>query len=115
MKQTPAFVVAWIKDYIIEQFKEKNTFMEGFVGDIVATEYKIEYDEAKKQVFIKLTFDIDNEEESELELVGQLHRSEKGEIGIEWLKKEGNDYWLGSVENSLNESLRMLVWCGNAF
>jgi hypothetical protein len=58
---------------------------------------------------VKLTFTIDEEEESELELAGQLHRSEKGEIGIEWLKQEGNDYWLGSVENNLNESLRMLV------
>ena len=75
-------MVAWIKDYLLEQFKEKNTFMKGFVGDIEANSYTIEYEEAKKQVLVKLAFTIDEEEESELELVGQLHRSEKGEIGI---------------------------------
>jgi hypothetical protein len=109
LKQNPAFVVAWIKDYLIEQFKQKNTFMEGFVGDIEANSYTTEYDAAKKQVIVKLNYIIDEEEESELELVGQLHRSEKGEIGIDWLKQEGNDYWLSSVEASLNESLKMLV------
>ena len=45
----------------------------------------------------------------DLELNGQLHRSAKGEIGVEWDKIEGNDFWLTAVENSLNDSLQGLV------
>ena len=58
---------------------------------------------------MSLSFLIDEEEEVDLELNGRLHRSEKGEVGVEWSKVEGNDYWLTAVENSLNESLQGLV------
>ena len=79
--------------------------MPGFAGDILPKSFNCEYEEGKKQVHVKLEFSIDNEEETELELVGQLHRSEKGELGIEWVKGEGNDFWLTAVENSLNGSI----------
>jgi hypothetical protein len=42
-------------------------------------------------------------------LEGQLHRSDKGEIGIEWSRAVGNDYWLTAIENNLNESIQTLA------
>jgi hypothetical protein len=56
------------------------------------------YEEGKKQIEMTLDFIIANEEQAELKLVGQLHRSEKGEVGVEWQRVEGNDYWLTNVE-----------------
>jgi len=44
-----------------------------------------------------------------LELVGQLHRSEKGELGIDWIRAAGHDYWLTAVENNLNDSILSLA------
>lgn len=85
-KQNPAFVVAWLKDHIAALFKEKETFMKGFVGDIEPTNFKLNFDEGKKQVNVKLSFTIDEEEEVDLELNGNLHRSGKGEVGVEWEK-----------------------------
>lgn len=35
--------------------------MEGFVGDIEANSYNIEYNEAEKQLHVKLNFTIDEE------------------------------------------------------
>ncbi len=67
------------------------------------------YEEGKKQIEMTLDFIIANEEQAELKLVGQLHRSAKGEVGVEWQRVEGNDYWLTNVENSLNSSLQSLA------
>ena len=75
--------MAWLQDHLAALFSEKQTFMTDFV--------------------------IANEEQAELKLVGQLHRSEKGEVGVEWQRVEGNDYWLTNVENSLNSSLQSLA------
>lgn len=83
-KQNPAFVVAWIKDHLEALLKEKETFMKGFVGDIEPTNFKLSFEEEAKQVNVKLSFMVDEEEEVDLELKGQLHRSEKGEVGVEW-------------------------------
>ena len=52
---------------------------------------------------------VDEEEEVDLELNGNLHRSQKGEVGVEWSKVEGHDYWLSAVEGNLNESLQGLA------
>jgi hypothetical protein len=40
---------------------------------------------------------MDEEDITELLLEGQLHRSNKGEIGIEWKRVAGNDFWLTAV------------------
>lgn len=109
VKQTPAFVVAWLKDHLASLFKEKETFMSGFVGDIVPTSFHFDFSEGKNIITLKLSFTIDEEEETELELRGQLHRSEKGELGVEWTKVEGNDFWLTSIENNFNSALQLLA------
>lgn len=102
-KQNPAFVVAWIKDHLKELLKEKETFMKDFVGQIVPKNFNVDLEE--NSIKIDLQFCIDDEEDVELSLVGKLHRSEKGEVGIEWQKGQGNDYWLTAIENSLNGSI----------
>lgn len=102
-KQNPAFVVAWIKDHLKELLKEKETFMKDFVGQIVPKNFNVELEE--NSIKIDLEFCIDDQEDVELSLVGKLHRSEKGEFGIEWEKAQGNDYWLTAIENSLNGSI----------
>ena len=85
-KQNPAFVVAWLKDHIAALFKEKETFMKGFVGDIEPTNFRLNFNEEKREINVKLSFLIDEEEEVDLELNGNLHRSDKGEVGVEWSK-----------------------------
>jgi hypothetical protein len=109
IKQNPAFVIAWLKDHLANLFKEKETFMQGFVGDIVPVGFHMEFEEEKKQLRVKLNFTIDEEEEVELSLVGQLHRSLTDELGVDWSKEEGNDYWLSAVEKNLNDSLRLVA------
>jgi hypothetical protein len=52
---------------------------------------------------------MDEEEETHLILFGQLHRSEKGKVGIEWCRVDGNSFWLYGVESALNELLQGLV------
>lgn len=108
-KQTPAFVVAWLKDHLAALFKEKETFMNNFVEEIVPNKFDLEYDEENKQVKVAMEFTIGEEDQEDLSLVGKLHRSEKGELGIEWEKVSGNDYWLTNVENNLNSSLQSLA------
>lgn len=107
--QKAAFVVAWLKDHLAALFREKETFMDNFVEEIVPNSFNLEYDEEKKKVKINLEFTVAEEEETDLQIVGQVHRSEKGEIGIDWEKVSGNDYWLTAVENSLNGSLQSLA------
>ena len=55
-----------------------------------------------------LLFLVDGEEEIELKLTGQLHRSEKEEIGVLWFRKKGNFYWLAAVESRLVAELKQL-------
>lgn len=40
-KQNPAFVVAWLKDHLSTLFKEKETFMAGFAGDILPKNFNL--------------------------------------------------------------------------
>ena len=108
-KQKAAFIVAWLKDHLAARLKEKETFMDNFVEEIVPNSFNLEYEEDKKQVKIHLEFTIGEEEETDLQLVGQLHRSEKGEVGIDWEKVAGNEFWLTAIENSLNGSLQSLA------
>lgn len=118
LKQSASFVVAWLEDYLAELFNQKTTFLGDYIQDIVPSSFNLEYDEEKKQVRAILNFSItdeeEDEEETELVLVGQVHRSEKNEVGIDWQRVSGNAYWLAAVENSLNESLQSLAWCMKA-
>ena len=83
-KQNPAFVVAWLQDHLSALFKEQQTFMTDYVETIQPKNFEVGYKEARKQVEVDLEFLIGDEEQVSLKLVGQLHRSEKGEVGVEW-------------------------------
>lgn len=54
-----------------------------------------------------MRFEIDEEEETELLLKGKLHRSGDN-VGVEWIKEVGNDFWLSSIVARLNESLYVI-------
>jgi len=61
------------------------------------------------QIMVELEFSIDKDDQTKLLLLGQLHRSEKNQVGIEWCRVAGNSFWLYGVENALNKSLQALV------
>ena len=61
-KQNPAFVIAWLKDHLEALFKEKETFMKGFVGDIEPTNFNLSFDQEKNNINVKLSFMVDEEE-----------------------------------------------------
>lgn len=58
--------------------------MTDYVETIQPKNFEVGYKEARKQVEVDLEFLIGDEEQVSLKLVGQLHRSEKGEVGVEW-------------------------------
>lgn len=76
--------------------------MEDFVSEISPVNFKLQYFPENYQVKVSLIFEIDNEDETELQLLGQLHCNDKKEVGIEWIKSEGNSFWLATVESKLN-------------
>ncbi len=78
--------------------------------EIEPNSFSLEYLEDKQQVSVKFEFTLSGEDNTQLELLGQLHRSDQGEVGIEWTKTSGHDYWLTAIQNSLNESLQTLAW-----
>lgn len=43
VKQSPAYLVAWVETFLCECLKQKQTFMSGFVNDIVPKDYSLEY------------------------------------------------------------------------
>ena len=40
-----------------------------------------------------------------MELIGQLHRSDKDSVGVDWIRVEGHDFWLSCVESKLDSCL----------
>lgn len=59
VKEQPAFLVSWLKTQLATLLKEKETFMTGFVGDIVPSSFNLEFREEEKQVEVKMAFIID--------------------------------------------------------
>jgi hypothetical protein len=44
-----------------------------------------------------------------LKIKGKLYQNGEGKIGIEWIKVQGNDFWLSSIVKELNQRLKVLV------
>lgn len=109
LNQKPGFIVAWLQNHLREQQLAKEPFLTDFPSEIVPESFKIDYDEEKGQLQAKLVFLIDNEDETELRLTGQLHRSPKNEISVDWRHTEGAPFWLTAIQNNLNESLRLIA------
>ena len=60
-KEKPAFLVAWLQDHLSALLNAKETFMPGFVGDIVPTKFNFDFENGKNQVNLRLEFTIDDE------------------------------------------------------
>jgi hypothetical protein len=52
---------------------------------------------------------IDKEDETELKLLGLLHRSNNNHVSVDWHPIEGLAFWLSAIQNNLNESLRLIA------
>jgi hypothetical protein len=58
-QKDPSFVVAWIQDLINEQFKNKEVYLNDFVGEITPLKYKLKYDKLSAQINLNFSFLID--------------------------------------------------------
>jgi hypothetical protein len=87
----------------------KEVFLTDFPSEIEGKSYTIDYDEKTHQLNAKLVFTIDDEDETELRLTGQLHRSTKNEISVDWRQVEGTPFWLTAIQASLDASLRLIA------
>lgn len=58
-------MIAWLKDYLAAQLKDKESFMTNFVGEITPRETNLIFDEEKKTVNITFNFLIEDEDEAE--------------------------------------------------
>jgi len=63
-QKDPNFVVAWIKNLISEQFKNKEVFLKDYVGEIAPEKYKVQYYRKEAQIKLRFTFLIDEEDET---------------------------------------------------
>ena len=104
VKENVAFITSWLQEKLKEFFKEKQTFLHYSAETVTPLDFKLTLNDEKKELEVKLQFLVD-EEKTELELKGQLHRSDKEKVGVEWIKVDGPDFWLSSIASSLNESL----------
>lgn len=109
LNQKPAFLVAWLQNHLREQQAAKEVFLRDFPSEIAPLNYTIDYDEKTYQLNAKFVFVIDDEDETELRLTGQLHRSSKGEVSIDWRQAEGTPFWLTAIQANLNDSLREIA------
>jgi hypothetical protein len=48
--QEPAYMVAWLKNFLADQFKNKEVFMKDFVGEITPIKYELKYLKETAQV-----------------------------------------------------------------
>lgn len=80
--------------------------MSDFVSEVAPKNFNIAYKEESHILEAKLSFEIDNDDIEQLELVGHLHRTPKGEVSVEWRPVEGNTFWTNAIATKLNDSLR---------
>jgi hypothetical protein len=107
--QDANFLVGWVNSFLYQQRKEKTPFISDFVEELTFTKYDVAYNEAKAEMEMRLDFEISHEDEIQLVLVGALHRSAKGLLGVEWTKKEGNSFLLSAVKTQIVESFNSLL------
>jgi len=54
-------------------------------------------------------FELDENEEETLKIRGNLFQKEGKQVGIEWEKVSGNDFWLNKILSDLNKKLEVLL------
>jgi hypothetical protein len=102
----PSFVLAFLNDFMDQSLENKLVFMDGFLQDIQPSDFDMRFD--GEQIELKFTFEVDEEDEETLKLVGKLYQSEGKKVGIDWIKVAGNDFWLNKIVKDLNQSLSVL-------
>jgi hypothetical protein len=102
----PCFVMAFLNDFMDQSLENKLVFMDGFLQDIQPSDFDMRFD--GDQIELKFTFEVDEEDEETLKLVGKLYQSEGKKVGIDWIKGTGNDFWLNKIVKDLNQFLSVL-------
>jgi hypothetical protein len=103
------FLVGWVNSFLFQQRKEKATFLSGFVEELGFVDYAVEFKQESAELRVTLDFEVNNEDQIQLVLVGRLHRNAKGAVGVEWQRGEGNSFWLSAIRTQLIESLNSLI------
>ena len=96
-KEEPAFVVAWVRNALSSFFKNRLTFVDNYAEQIEPHRFNFKYHEDTHKIDLKFEFLMGEEDITELYIVGQLHKSNREGIGVEWTKVEGNYYWLTAI------------------
>lgn len=64
IKENPSFVVAWIKNFLDQQFKAQQIFIKNFVSKIIPLNYNASYLAEEYQIKVQLRFQIDEDDET---------------------------------------------------
>lgn len=106
VKGDPKMLVSWLHYYLLTQREANNVFLRDFAEDIKFVDYQLEVKEGV--VSLGLRFEVGGDEQTDLKLQGQLHRSSRNEIGIKWEKVVGNSYWLSEVITQISQSVLLI-------
>ena len=52
--------------------------------EIVPQEYTLDYDQTEMKIKVKLIFEIDEEEDEVMKIVGEFFQCQRNKIGISW-------------------------------
>jgi hypothetical protein len=107
--QGPNFLVAWVNSFLFQQRKEQSPFLADFVEEITFLDYAVEFKKEQAELEVRLNFEVNREDQVQLVLLGAMHRSAKGGAGVEWIKSEGNSFWLSAIRTRLTESFSSLL------
>ena len=61
------------------------------------------------KILLKFVFEIDEEEEEQLKISGNVYQLDGKNVGIEWVKEAGNHFWLNNIIIALNQRLQALA------
>lgn len=70
----PAFILAWVNDFLQQCLKNKEVFLSDFLQELEPISFDAKFNHEEKEIDVILKFKVDNEDVTELIVTGKLHR-----------------------------------------